>query len=276
MPEVVIRGARLNYLERGKGPPVVFSHGFLWSGRMFDAQVAALESRFRCIAYDHRGQGRSEVTASGYSADELAEDAAALIEALGAAPCHFVGLSMGGFTGMRLAARRPELIKSLSLLETSAAGEPPLKVLKYRALMAIASFAGMKPVSGTAMKTMFGRKFLSDPSRSALRAEQRRLMEANSIPGMIHSLKGIIERPPIAGELSRVRCPTLVIVGDQDVATVPAKAEQIHALIAGSKLAVIPGAGHTSTVEEPEGVNAALVPFIESCEAAGPASAVSR
>src|SRR5437868_5589969 len=166
MPEVVIRGARLNYLERGQGTPVVFSHGFLWSGRMFDAQVAALESRFRCIAYDHRGQGKSEVTGSGYTIDELAEDAVALIEKLGAAPCHFVGLSMGGFIGMRLAARRPELIESLSLLETAAGAEPPFKVVKYRALMAIARVAGMKPVSGPAMKTMFGRKFLPDPSRA--------------------------------------------------------------------------------------------------------------
>jgi len=264
MPEIVIRGARLSYLERGKGTPVVFSHGFLWSGRMFDAQVAALESRFRCVAYDHRGQGKSEVTASGYTIDELTEDAAALIETLGAAPCHFVGLSMGGFIGMRLAARRPELIKSLSLLETSAGAEPPFKVVKYRALMAIARVAGIKPVSGAAMKTMFGRKFLADPSRAALRAEQRRLLEANPLQGMLRTLKSaVVGRPPIEGELSKIRCPTLVMVGDQDVATIPAKAERIHALIPGSRLVVIPGAGHTSTVEEPEEVNAALVPFLD-------------
>jgi len=270
MPEVVIRGARLSYLERGKGPPVVFSHGFLWSGRMFDAQVAALESRFRCIAYDHRGQGKSEVTESGYTIDELTDDAAALIQQLGAAPCHFVGLSMGGFIGMRLAARRPELLKSLSLVETSSGAEPPFKVVKYRALMAIARVAGLKPVSGAAMKTMFGRKFLTDPSRAGLRAEQQRLLEANSLQGVLRTLKSaVVERPPIEGELSKIRCPTLVMVGDQDVATVPAKAERIHALIAGSKLVVIPGAGHTSSVEEPEAVNASLVPFIEGCEAAG-------
>jgi len=277
MPEVVIRGARLNYLERGRGTPVVLSHGFFWSGRMFDAQVAALESRFRCIAYDHRGQGKSEVTESGYSIDELTEDAAALIQKLGAAPCHFVGLSMGGFVGMRLAARRPELIRSLSLLETSAGAEPLFKVFKYRALSAVARVSGIKPVAGMAMKTMFGRKFLSDPSRSALRAEQRRLLEANSLQGVLRTLKSaIIERPTFEGELSAITCPTLVIVGEQDVATVPAKAERIHALVHGSRLVVIPGAGHTSTVEEPEAVNAALVPFIDRCEAAGPQVAVSR
>src|SRR6185369_4898317 len=102
-----------------------------WSGRMFDAQVAALESRFRCISFDHRGQGQSEVTETGYTMDELTADALALIQALGAAPCHFVGLSMGGFVGMRLAARYPALIRSLSLLETSAGPEPLFKVFKY-------------------------------------------------------------------------------------------------------------------------------------------------
>lgn len=67
-----------------------------------------------------------------------------------------------------------------------------------------------------------------------------------------------------------------MIVGEQDVATVPAKSERIHALIAGSRLVVVPGAGHTSTVEEPEAINAALVPFIDRCEAEGPVAAVSR
>ncbi|HEY8206346.1 MAG TPA: alpha/beta fold hydrolase [Myxococcaceae bacterium] len=281
MAEIKIRGARLSYLERGRGSPVVFSHGYLWSGRMFDAQVAALESRFRCIAFDHRGQGHSEVTESGYHMDELAEDAAALIKSLGAAPCHYVGLSMGGFVGMRLAARRPELIRSLSLLETSASPESLFNVLRYRMLGVVAQVAGVKPVAGMAMRSMFGRKFLTDPSRSALRAEQRRLLMGNSLQGMLRTLRGIIERPTVEGELSSIRCPTLVIVGEQDVATVPAKAERIHALIPGSRLVVIPGAGHTSTVEEPEAVNAALVPFLDRCEASTPgapraAAAVSR
>ena len=117
-----------------------------------------------------------------------------------------------------------------------------------------------------AMRSMFGRKFLTDPSRSALRAEQQRLLVGNSVQGMLRTLGGIVERSSIEGELSQIRCPTLVIVGEQDVATPPAKAERIHALVAGSKLVVIPGAGHTSTVEDPESVNAALIPFIDRCE----------
>src|SRR5262245_2092320 len=98
MPKVPVNGAKLYYEETGQGPEtVVFAHGLLWSGRMYDAQVAALKDRYRCITFDFRGHGRSEVTRSGYDMDTLTEDAAALIATLGATPCHFVGLSLGGF-----------------------------------------------------------------------------------------------------------------------------------------------------------------------------------
>ena len=118
-----VNGAEL-YVEDtgGTGSAIVFSHGLLWSTKMWRFQVEALRGRFRCIAYDHRGQGRSEVTSAGYDMDTLTLDAAALIEKLGVQPVHFVGLSMGGFVGMRLGARRPELLKTLTLIETAADG----------------------------------------------------------------------------------------------------------------------------------------------------------
>src|SRR5213078_2875597 len=111
MPKLSVNGVELHYEDSGSGPPVVFSHGLLWSGRMYAAQVATLADRHRCITYDHRGQGQSPVSPTAYDMDTLAEDAAALIEKLGALPCHFVGLSMGGFVGLRLAIRRPELLR---------------------------------------------------------------------------------------------------------------------------------------------------------------------
>jgi pimeloyl-ACP methyl ester carboxylesterase len=93
MPKIKVNGAEIYYEERGSGEEtVVFSHGFLFNGRMFDAQVAALEDRFRCITFDHRGQGQSEVTKDGYDIDSITEDAKGLIETLDLAPCHFVGL----------------------------------------------------------------------------------------------------------------------------------------------------------------------------------------
>ena len=125
MPTLRLNGAEIYYEDHGAGAEtIVFAHGLLWSGRMFDDQVRALKDRYRCITFDFRGQGQSEVTPSGYDMDTLSEDAAALIETLGCAPCHFLGLSMGGFIGQRLALHHAHLIKSLMLLETSADPEP--------------------------------------------------------------------------------------------------------------------------------------------------------
>lgn len=268
MPTLRVNGATLGYTDEGAGPEtVVFAHGLLWDGRMFDAQVAALRNRFRCITFDFRGQGRSEVTPGGYDMDTLSDDAAALIEALGAAPCHFVGLSMGGFVGMRLAARRPELIRSLVLMETSADAEPAENAPKYRAMGRIGRIfgrLGFRLISGRVMRIMFGRKFLDDPARAAERAEWRSRLMANHRIGITRALGGVIDRLPVYDELGKIACPTLVMVGDQDVATVPAKAERIHAAIAGSRMVTIPGAGHTASAEEPVFVNAALEDFFAS------------
>jgi 3-oxoadipate enol-lactonase len=275
MPTLDVNGATLWYEEHGTGPEtVVFAHGLLWSGRMFDAQVAELADRFRCVTFDFRGQGRSEVTADGYDMETLADDAAALIEALGCAPCHFVGLSMGGFIGMRLAARRPELVRSLVLIETSADPEPAANVPRYRLLGGIVRLLGtlgMRLVMPRVMRIMFGRTFLHDPAREADRRLWRERGMANRPRGIVRALDGVIGRKPIYDELGKIALPTLVMVGDEDVATVPAKAERIHAAIAGSRLVVIPGAGHTSSVEQPDVVNAALEGFLASVtEAATP------
>ena len=266
MPTIHVNGATLWHTDQGAGPEtIVFAHGLLWDGRMFSAQVAALSGRYRCITFDFRGQGRSEVTVAGYDMDTLTDDAAALIQALGTAPCHFVGLSMGGFVGMRLAARRPELIRSLVLMETSADPEPAENAPKYRAMGVVGRVfgrLGFRLIAGRVMRIMFGHKFLDDPARAAERAEWRERLMANHRVGITRALTGVIERKPVYDELPTITCPTLVMVGDQDVATIPAKAERIHAAIAGSRLVVIPGAGHTSSAEEPEFVNAALVEFL--------------
>jgi len=265
MPIIRVNGAGLYYEEHGTGPEtIVFAHGLLWSCRMFDDQVAALKDRYRCIAFDFRGQGKSEVTRDGYDMETLYEDAAALIEALGCAPCHFVGLSMGGFIAMRLAARRPDLIKSLILLETSADAEPSENIPKYRQLNFIARWLALGLVVDRVMPIMFGQKFLTDPARAEQRQQWRQRMASNHRIGVTRATIGTITRRSIYDEIEKIRVPTLIIVGEQDVATVPAKSQRIHERIAGSRLVIIPGAGHTSTVEEPAAVNATINEFLGS------------
>ncbi len=162
---------------------------------MFDDQVAAFKDRYRCIAFDFRGQGQSEVTRDGYDMETLYEDAAALIEALDCAPCHFIGLSMGGFIAMRLAARRPDLVKSLVLLETSPDPEPAENMPKYRQLAFIARWLGIGLVADRVMPIMFGQKFLNDPARAVQRSEWRQRMSKNHRVGVTRATMGVITRP---------------------------------------------------------------------------------
>jgi len=266
MPKVRVNGAELYYEDTGGEDKanIVFSHGLLFSCRMFDEQVKVFQDRYRCIAYDHRGQGQSEITASGYDMETLYQDVVALIETLKIAPCHFVGLSMGGFMGMRLAARRPELLKSLILLETSADPEPSENIPRYRTLNLVARWLGLSLIANQVMPIVFAPKFLNDPLRAPLREQWKRRLIANHRIGITRAVKGVIERKGIYDEIGNITVPTLIMVGDHDVATVPAKSERIHERIANSKLVLIPNAGHSSTIEEPEFINQQIDAFLKN------------
>lgn len=263
MPKLMVNGAEIHYEITGTGSETaVFAHGLLWSGAMFAAQVAALQDRYRCITFDFRGQGQSEVTAVGYDMDSLTEDAWAVITSLNAAPCHFVGLSMGGFVGLRLAIRYPELLKSLILLETSADPEPKENIGRYKMLNFVARWFGIRPVANRIMSIMFGQTFLHDPARAVERESWKQRLIGNDRIGITRAVMGVIDREGVYEQLPRIMTPTLIIVGDEDVATVPEKSRRIQLQIGGSKLVTIPKAGHSSVIEEKTAVNQAILSFL--------------
>ncbi len=264
MPYISVNGVRLHYTVSGQGQEtIVFSHGLLMSGRMFDAQVAQFRDRYRCITYDHRGQGDSNAPADGYDMETVAEDGAALIRALDVGPVHFVGLSMGGFVGMRLALRHPELLRSLTIMESSADPEPEENKPKYRKMNFVARWFGLGVVVDKVMPIMFGKSFLSDPARAAQRAEWRARIKGNDRKGIVRAVKGVIDRAGVYSDLGRIATPTLILVGNEDVATVPAKSERMRDAITGSEMHVIARAGHSSSIEEPEAINKHLQVFLE-------------
>lgn len=255
MPQIKVNGVDIFYTDQGVGEQtIVFSHGLLWSHKMFTDQIDFFQARFRVIAYDHRGQGQSEVKGP-FDMDTVTEDAAALIKQLNVGPVHFVGLSMGGFVGMRLAARYPELIKSLILLGTSANAEPVENLPKYKTLNGIVKWLGIvPPVASKVMKIMFAESWLNDSLntdkidfwKSELKANKR------SVTGPV---EGVIHRKGIEEEIVRISRPTMVIVGDEDTATTPVKSKFIQMSIPKSRLHRIPGAGHSSSIEKPKEIN---------------------
>jgi pimeloyl-ACP methyl ester carboxylesterase len=265
---LTVNGTRLWVEDTGGSlPPLLFSHGLLWNTRMFDAQVRVLRARYRCIAWDHRGQGRSDVPKDRcITIESCYDDAVALIEQLGVAPVHIAGLSMGGFVAMRLAARRPDLVRSCILLETSGEPEPEENVPRYRLLNRIARWFGLRVVADRVMPIMFGRTFLTDPAYATERTRWRERLSANR-RDIWRAVNGVIEREGVMHEVPNITAPTLIIVGEEDVATVPAKAERLHAAIRGSTLVRIPQAGHSSSVEQPTRVTAAIEAFLQRQDA---------
>jgi len=264
MPTLEVNGTQLYYEDTGPGTTgetIAFSHGLLWSTELFAPQIAALRGRYRCIAWDHRGQGRSAADHRETIGIELVwHDAARLLERLAGGPVHFCGLSMGGFVGLRMAAFRPELVRSLVLLETSADEEPRANVGQYRMLTRIVRLLGPRLVMSRVRQIMLGETILTDPAR---RGEVERFTEIMARRKDIwRAVNGVIDRAPVHGELGRITAPTLILVGDEDVATVPEKSERLAAGIRGAKLVRLPRAGHSSTVEEPAAVTAALEAFL--------------
>lgn len=268
MPNATANGIDLNYVESGHGPEtVVFSHGLLLDHHMFEAQRHALEDRYRVIAYDHRGQGDSAPAAGGYDMDSLTEDAVDLIRGTASTPCHFIGLSMGGFVGMRLAARYPELVRSLTLLNTSAAPESLGQRVRFRAMQAVVALFGPGPLLSQVLPVMFGTSFRNDPARAA--ELERWVHHVRSLPRrIVGPVGGVIGRAGIIDELKYIRCPTLVLTGDEDHTTPPAQAQRIASQIAGARLVQLAGCGHSSTIEAPEAVNRAIAEFLASVASA--------
>lgn len=263
MPFLNVNRTELYYEDQGAGPEaIVFAHSLLFNCRMFDDQVNALKDQYRCVKFDFRGQGRSEVTRYGYDMDTLARDAMSIIEQLDCAPCHFLGFSMGGFIGLRLAIRRPELIRSLILVDTSADPEPRENLRKYKLLNLVTRWIGPRAVANQVMPIMFSQGFLADSDRSDLRKRWRRYLVDNHRIGVTRAVTGAINREGVYELLDKISVPTLILVGEEDIATPAEKSKRMHKRIPNSRLVTIPNAGHMSPVEEPKAVTIALKEFL--------------
>ncbi len=264
MPTITINNCDYYYEIHGNTEAketIVFSHGLLWSMKMFEKQVEYLKDDYRIITYDHRGQGKSSVTDNGYDMDQLYLDAVGLIENLQLGKVHFAGLSMGGFVGLRLASRRPDLLLSMILIETSAQSEP--STFKYTSLVNLVKLFGVKIVTRPVMNIMFGTKFLRDSNRT--KEKKLWIKELHKNPKtIVKAVNGIISRKGVEEELKNILCPVLILVGTLDKATIPAKAEFIHQHILHSQLQYINGAGHSSSIEEPGQVNHYIGEFLHS------------
>jgi 3-oxoadipate enol-lactonase len=258
MPEINVNGTTLHYLDDGpaSAPALVFSPSMFFDGRMFSAQAAAFSDRYRVVRYDHRGQGESaRAPREQLDMDTLTEDAAALIEALKLAPCTFIGNSMGGFIALRLAARRPELLRSVVVMGTSADIEEQAEAMD--GLIEALEKHGMGAVIDGVLQFMMGDTTLTDPSRAGVLAAVTELLSSRT-PEYADAAWNIAHRKGILDELPGIRVPLLVIAGTEDHTYPPPKSEQIVSLVPGARIEYMERTGHVHAVENPEAVNRVL------------------
>ncbi|WP_370948570.1 alpha/beta fold hydrolase [Amycolatopsis sp. cg5] len=256
MPEIAVNGTTLAYDDTGPrtGSTLVFSHSLFFNRTMFAPLVAHFADRYRVITYDHRGQGESAPAAlPDLSMDVLTEDAAALIEALDLGRVHFIGNSMGGFVALRLAARRPDLLRSAVALGSSA--EEEHQAVHFAPLLAKMRAEGAAPLVDVVTYIMFGDTSLA--SESPMLAEWRAYFAAlpESIADSAHH---VIHRDNIVAELASVEVPVLAIAGAEDHTYPPPISSENIASATGGRHVTVAGAGHSVALEQPAEVAAHL------------------
>jgi len=255
-------GIEVNYELHGKegAPWLVLSHSLACSVRMWDPQIAALEDRYRILAYDTRGHGASEATKGAYTLELLADDLFFLLKELKIEKTHYCGLSLGGMIGQTFALKYPGVFQTLTLADTTSrypAEGGPLWVERIKT----AETKGMEPLAQPTLERWFTEPFRNH--NAAAVDAVRKLILATPVAGYI-GCSHAIPKINLTARLKEIRCPILVIVGEQDPGTPPAMAREIHENAPGSKLVVLPQAAHLSNLEQPGGFSRALGDFLSS------------
>jgi 3-oxoadipate enol-lactonase len=261
MPTATIGDLEIDYTDTGGGLPVLLLHAFPLHAGMWEPQISSLGDRYRLIAPDLKGFGGSSAPEdpNEYTMASYAEELAGFLDHLGLDSAVVVGLSMGGYITFELLRRFPGRVQALVLADTRAEADPPEGVEKRTKQQ------GMVRADGTAglIDALVG-ALTSEATRAGKPDVAERLKELmdNPAAGFIGALEAMKKRPDSSDDLAKIDIPTLVIVGEQDGVTPPEAARKLHEHIGGSRLVVIPEAGHLSSIESPDAFNGALAEFL--------------
>jgi len=242
---------KLSFREYGtpSGPQVVLLHAFPMSGAMWEPQVSSLKP-YRVLIPDLRGFG-----ATAASSPWLIEHAAADVLESFDGKAVFVGLSMGGYVALQIAAAAPDRVRGLVLADTRA--EPDANENKAKRAAAI-DFVRKNGVDA------FLAPFLKDAVHNQSAMPMLRAVAAKASPeSVMAALAALAARPDAVPGLAKITVPTTVLVGSQDKITPPPLSETMRSRIPGAELHVIPDAGHFSNAENPAVFNDRLVSFLK-------------
>jgi pimeloyl-ACP methyl ester carboxylesterase len=228
------------------GLPLVLVPGLLCSARLFAEQLPALAEI-------------GQTTVADTTRDDSMEDFAQRI--LAGAPPRFAlaGLSMGGYIAFEIVRRAPERVAKLALLDTSARADTPTQILRREALVALAEERGLSAVVDE-LFPLFVAPARNDDA--ALHALVDQMAAEIGTAAFARQEVAIARRPDSRPTLRAIACPTLVLVGDADLATPPELSTEIADGISGAQRVTVPACGHLSTLERPAAVTAALVAWL--------------
>ncbi|SEO44986.1 3-oxoadipate enol-lactonase [Trujillonella endophytica] len=237
-------------------PVVVLSNSLGATRGMWDPQVPALAERFRVVTYDTRGHGESPAPAGPYTLDDLVDDVVALLDRVGARRAHVAGLSLGGMTALRLAAREPDRVHRLAVLCSSAKADPQ----GFRDRAAAVRTGGTAPVAATVVGRWLTPAYAAEHPDLVARLEA---MIAGADDEGYAACCEVVAGLDLREDLSRIAAPTLVISGADDLALPPEHQRLIASGIPGAEfLSVSPGA-HLANLERVSEVTGALLAHVD-------------
>ena len=256
-------GLTMAYEASGSGRPLLLLHGYPLNRRIWQPQFDALLDAAWIVAPDLRGHGETQASEGAYSMEQLADDAAALLEELGISqPVVVGGLSMGGYAALAFYRKYRHRVAGLVLASTRA-GADSAEGRAGREKTAAAAHANGAGAIADAMlpKMLAPRTYETNPD---LAHRVRAIMAGTSVAGIVGALLGMRDRPDSTPLLAEVDQPVLVIHGAQDQLIPPSEAEAMYAAMPNSRLELVPGAGHLVNMEQPASFNAAVRTFLQS------------
>lgn len=251
---------RLHVEEHGAGEPLLLIEGLGQSAWAWREQIPVFAERFRVIAYDTRGTGRSPVPEEPYGVTELAGDAAGILDGR---PAHVVALSMGGYVALTLALARPELVRSLVLVGTGAGGPERIPRPEHvREAFAAAQGLPLEEYGRATMPYTFARGWPeANPERfeEILRARLEHPTPHETID--VH-MRACYRYYDEGVQVERVAAPALVVHGDEDLIVPVENGRALAARLPNARYVELPGRGHNLPLEDPETFNKLVLGFL--------------
>ena len=257
MSNAEVNGQTIHYTDSGgNSPAVIFAHRFFLDHTMFDEQVEKLSKRFRCIAWDQLGFGKTPAPGP-FSYWDSARDAVALLDYLQIDQAVFVGMSQGGFVSLRAALSYKERVRGLVLIGSEAGINTDEEKEGYRQVFDQWQSNGPSGEVGQFVgNLLFGDRALTEKWLPVWEARER--------SSLIHPAQTLLSRDDITARLPDITCPVLVVHGTDDMAITIDKAQAVAAAVPDCRgLVRIQGAGHAPNMTHPDKVKSALVQFLD-------------